>query len=291
MDAIGSFDQGPGRTAPPAGPGRGPSDAAFTSAIAELYDRHLAPMIFEPYALEMAGRVAALDPARVLEIAAGTGVATRALARALPARVDLIATDLNPAMLERAAAVGTPRPVRWQQADAMDLPFDDARFDVAACQFGAMFFPDKARAFAEVRRVLRRGGAFVFSVWGRLEENEFTDVVVAELARLYPEDPPRFMQRTPHGYLDPRTISRDLADAGFTATPRFETVTARSRAPSAQVTAFALCQGTPLRNEIEARAGAGLAEATAACAAALISRFGAGPIDGKIEAHLVTVEA
>jgi SAM-dependent methyltransferase len=194
-------------------------------------------------------------------------------------------------MLERAAAVGTPRPVRWQQADAADLPFDDARFDVAACQFGVMFFPDKAQAFSEARRVLRRGGAFVFSVWGRLEENEFTDTVVATLARLFPEDPPRFMARTPHGYFDQGTISRDLAQAGFLATPRYETVVARSRAPSAQVTAVALCQGTPLRNEIEARAGADLAEATAACAEALATRFGEGPIEGKIEAHLVTVRA
>jgi ubiquinone/menaquinone biosynthesis C-methylase UbiE len=280
MDAIGNVEQGRVRAAPEAGPGTRPGDAAFTSSIAELYDRHLVPMIFEPYALDLAGRVAALDPARVLELAAGTGVATRALARTLPAKVDLVATDLNPAMLERAAAVGTPRPVRWQQADAAHLPFDDARFDVAACQFGVMFFPDKARAFAEARRVLRRGGAFVFSVWGDLEENEFTDTVMAALARLFPEDPPQFMARTPHGYFDQATIARHLADAGFVATPRFETVEARSRAASAQVTAFALCQGTPLRNEIEARAGATLAEATSACAAALASRFGDGPIEG-----------
>jgi ubiquinone/menaquinone biosynthesis C-methylase UbiE len=291
MDATGSIEQGRVHAVPQARPASGPGDAAFTSSIAELYDRHLAPMIFEPYALDLARRVAALDPTRVLEIAAGTGVATRALARALPARVDLVATDLNPAMLGRAAAVGTPRPVRWQQADAAHLPFDDARFDVAACQFGAMFFPDKARAFSEARRVLRRGGALVFSVWDRLEENEFTDTVVAALARLFPRDPPQFMARTPHGYFDPGVISRDLADAGFVAAPRFETVVARSHAASAQVTAVALCQGTPLRNEIEARAGASLAEATSACAAALASRFGEGPIAGKIQAHLVTVQA
>jgi len=218
-------------------------------------------------------------------------VATRALTRALPAQVDLVATDLNPAMLERAAAVGTPRPVRWQQADATHLPFDDAGFDVVACQFGVMFFADKVQAFSEARRVLRRGGALVFSVWDRLEENEFTDTVVAALARLFPRDPPQFMARTPHGYFDQGAISRDLTGAGFFAAPRFETVATRSQAASALVTAIALCQGTPLRNEIEARAGAGLAEATSVCAAALASRFGEGPIDGKMQAHLVTVRA
>jgi SAM-dependent methyltransferase len=276
MDATGSVEQGRVHAAPPSRPVPGPGDAAFTSSMADLYDRHLAPMIFEPYALDLSDRVAALDPTRVLEIAAGTGVATRALARALPARVDLVATDLNPAMLERAAAVGTPRPVRWQQADATHLPFDDAGFDVVACQFGVMFFPDKVQAI---------------SVWDRLEENDFTDTVMAALAHLFPRDPPRFMARTPHGYFDQGAISRDLAGAGFVAAPRFETVAARSHSASAQVTAIALCQGTPLRSEIEARAGVGLAEATSACAAALASRFGEGPIDGKIQAHLATVQA
>jgi ubiquinone/menaquinone biosynthesis C-methylase UbiE len=291
MDASRIVEPGRPHAPPPAWPAKDRADTAFTSSIAKLYDRHLVPMIFEPYAVDLAGRVAALEPSRVLEIAAGTGVATRAMARALPAGVALLATDLNPAMLDCAATVGTQRPVRWQQADAMHLPVDDASFDVVACQFGAMFFPDKPRAFSEARRVLRHGGALVFSVWDRIEENEFTDVVVAALASLFPGDPPRFMSRTPHGYFDPEAISRDLASAGFDAAPRFETVAARSRAPSAQLTALALCQGTPLRNEIEARAGPGLAEATSACAAALASRFGRGPIDGKMRAHVVTVTA
>lgn len=291
MDAYGDF--GPDRLQQPssARPGSRPGDAAFTTAIAELYDRHLGPMIFQPFALDLADRVAALDPAGVLELAAGTGVATRALARTLPARSTLVATDLNPAMLERAAAVGAPRPVRWQQADAMHLPFEDGGFDAVACQFGAMFFPDKVRAFAEARRVLRPGGALVFSVWGRLEESEFTDVVVTTLARLFSRDPPRFMQRTPHGYYDRGVIARDLAAAGFAAPPRFAMVEARSRAPSAQVAALALCQGTPLRGEIEARTGASLAEATAVCAEALAARFGGGAIDGGMLAHVIAVRA
>lgn len=291
MDAYGDVGRERLHSPTQARPGSGPGDAAFTSAIAELYDRHLVPMFFEPYALDLAGRVAALDPAGVLELAAGTGAATRALARTLPARTSLVATDLNPAMLERAAAAGTPRPVQWRLADALHLPFEDAGFDAVACQFGAMFFPDKVRAFSEARRVLRRGGALVFSVWGRVEESELTDAVVTTLARLFPRDPPRFMQRTPHGYFDRGAISRDLASAGFAAAPRFEAVAARSRAPSAEVAALALCQGTPLRGEIEARSGPSLAEATAVCAEALASRFGRGVIDGGMVAHVVAVGA
>lgn len=277
-------------TAAPVARGPAISDAVFTGTVAELYERHLVPLLFEPYADDLAGRVAALEPSRVLELAAGTGVATRALTRALPARVALVATDLNQAMLDRAALVGTRRPVTWEQADALHLPFDDETFDVVACQFGAMFFPDKVRAFSEARRVLRADGALAFNVWDRLEENEFAQAVTTALADHFPEDPPRFMARTPHGYFDRQAITGDLAGAGFDVAPRFETVTARSRALSAREVAVAYCQGTPLRNEIETRSGDGLAEATAVCAAVIASRFGEGPVEGKIQAHVVIIQ-
>jgi SAM-dependent methyltransferase len=244
-------------------------------------------MIFEPYAAEIAPRVAALSPSRVLETAAGTGVVTRAMARTLPAGAELIATDLNQPMLDRAAATGASRPVHWRQADAMQLPFEDASFDVVVCQFGAMFFPDRAAAYAQARRVLRPGGVFLFDVWDRIEDNEFADVATQALARLFPADPPRFMPRVAHGYHDRQVIERDLANAGFTEAPGFETLAARSRADSPQGPAIAYCQGTPLRNEIEDRSG-DLGEATAVCLEAFTRRFGAGPVDGKIQAHIVT---
>jgi SAM-dependent methyltransferase len=266
-------------------------DTVFAGSIPQLYESHLVPLIFEPYAADLAVRVAALDPSRVLETAAGTGVVTRATARTLSASTELVATDLNQPMLDRAAAVGTQRPVRWQRADALQLPFDDASFDVVVCQFGVMFFPDKIRAFAEARRVLRRGGALLFNVWDRIEENEFADTVTKALAGMFPADPPRFMARTPHGYFDREAISMDLRNAGFGESPRFDTVAARSRAVSAQMVAVAYCQGTPLRNEIETRSAAGLAEATSRSAAAIAARFGEGPVDGKIQAHVVSVRS
>src|SRR5262245_1978957 len=161
-------------------------DKKFSGSIPEIYDTYFVPLIFEVYATDLAGRVATRPVSRVLEVAAGTGVVTRALAAALPERASIVATDLNQAMLDRAAAVGTKRPVEWRQADAMRLPFDDGVFDTVVCQFGAMFFPDKAAAFAEARRVLRPGGVFLFNVWDRIEENEFSDVVTNALAPLFP---------------------------------------------------------------------------------------------------------
>ena len=265
------------------------SDKVFAGSVPELYDTHLVPLIFEPYAADLAARLALQPLGQVLEIAAGTGCVTRAMATALPETVAIVATDLHQAMLDQAAARGTTRPVTWRQADAMALPFADGAFDAVVCQFGAMFFPEKARAYAEVRRVLRVGGLFVFNVWDRIEENEFADTVTTALAALFPEDPPRFLARTPHGYHDPETIKRDLAAGGFPAAPALTTLAARSRAASCERAAVAYCQGTPLRNEIEARDASRLTEATALAAEAIAHRFGRKTVEGKIQAHVITI--
>lgn len=265
-------------------------DKNFTGSIPKLYETWLVPLIFEPYAADVKARIASMNVSRVLEIAAGTGVATRALSTLDNPSLSIVATDLNQAMLDEAAARGTARPVRWQQADALDLPFCDGEFDAVVCQFGAMFFPDKPRAFSEARRVLAPGGVFVFSVWDRIEDNEFAEVVTAALEPLFPDDPPRFLARTPHGYFDRSAIERDLAAGGFTSAPKIVTVTARSRADSARVPAVAYCHGTPLRSEIEARGASRLDEATGAAAAALAAKFGPQAVDGRIQALVATIE-
>ena len=266
------------------------SDKIFTGSIPKLYEAYLVPLIFEPYAEDLAHRLASRSVNHLLEIAAGTGVVTRKLASVLPENVSITATDLNQPMLDLASEVGTMRPVHWRQADAMRLPFDDAVFDAVMCQFGVMFFPDKPKAFSEARRVLKPGGIFIFNVWDRIEENEFADTVTAALESLFPADPPRFLARTPHGYHDLATIERDLKAGSFSSSPRISTVAARSRAISARVPAVAYCQGTPLRNEIEARDKSRLAEATDIAAEATAKRFGPGPVDGKIQAHVVAIE-
>jgi SAM-dependent methyltransferase len=266
------------------------SDSLFRGSIPELYETHLVPLIFEPYAADLAQRLRSRRLVDVLEVAAGTGVVTRSLAAALPPSVSIVATDLNQAMLDQARLTQTGRAVLWRQADAMQLPFADAAFDAVVCQFGVMFFLDKARAFAEARRVLRPGGVFLFNVWDRIAENEFADTVTTALESVFPDDPPRFLARTPHGYFDQPTIARDLASGGFDAPPAFDTVTARSRAGSCNIPSIAYCQGTPLRNEIEARAASRLGEATDIAARAIGRRFGTGAVDGKIQAHVVSVE-
>jgi SAM-dependent methyltransferase len=265
-------------------------DKVFTGSIPKLYETYLVPLIFESYAVDLASRLAARAPTRVLEIAAGTGVLTRALASLLPESVSIVATDLNQSMLDHASAIGAKRPVQWRRADAMQLPFPDGTFDAVVCQFGVMFFPDKPKAFSEARRVLGSGGVLMFNVWDRIQENEFADTVTMALESLFPDDPPRFLARTPHGYYDRETIGRDLETGGFNTSPHIVTVAARSRAQSCKIPAIAYCQGTPLRNEIEARDASRLGEATDIAGEAIARRFGRETVDGKIQAHIVTVE-
>jgi SAM-dependent methyltransferase len=266
------------------------ADRVFAGSIPALYDRHLGPMFFAGYAEDLARRTAALAPAHVLEIAAGTGVVTRALARALPREVEITATDLNQAMVDFAAAQPGAERVTWRQADAQALPFADGSFDAVLCQFGAMFFPDRVAAYRETKRVLKPVGQFLFSVWDRIEENEFGHIVTDAVAALFPDNPPRFLARTPHGYYDVAVIENDLRAARFSRIT-IETIERRSPASSPQDVALGLCQGTPLRSEIEARAIERLEEVTNVAAAALAARFGTGAIDGKLQAHIVTASA
>jgi ubiquinone/menaquinone biosynthesis C-methylase UbiE len=226
------------------------SDARFPSEIAALYDRCLKPFLFEPYAEDLAHRAAALRPGRILETAAGTGVVTEALLKALP-EADVVATDLNRAMLDVAQARLGGRP-EYREADAQALPFEDGSFDLILCQFGVMFFPDRVGAYREARRVLRPGGHFLLNAWGRIEENGASLAIAETMARRFPNDPPNFLQRTPFGYHDTALVEADLRAAGFRDIAA-EAVTKRSRLPSARDAAIGICLGTPLRSEIEAR--------------------------------------
>jgi ubiquinone/menaquinone biosynthesis C-methylase UbiE len=263
------------------------TDIVFTGSIPENYDRYLVPLIFEPYAADLARRVAALEPNTVLETAAGSGVVVRAVAPVLSPAARYIATDLNQPMLDYAASrQPADDRISWRQADALVLPFADGSFDLVLCQFGAMFFPDRAAAYREARRVLRPGGRYIFSVWDRIEENVFADDVVNALAIRYPSAPPRFLARTPHGYHDTALIRGDLESAGYTDIV-IETLAAVSRASSARAPALAYCRGTPTRNEIEALDPGKLEAATDYVAAALADKHGAGEVAAKIQAHVI----
>lgn len=263
------------------------SDAAFEGSIPVLYERYLSPLLFEPYAVDIAQRIAPLAPRRLLETAAGTGVVTRELERVLGEDTAITATDLNQAMIDVATTTAGSGHATWTQCDAMALPFQGNSFDLVACQFGVMFFPERIRAYREAARVLARDGAFIFTVWDSLAVNEVTRIIAEALAARYPDDPPSFIERVPFGYFDVDLIRSELIESGFSEVAA-ETVTLPSRAGSARDAAIGVCQGSPVRAEIESREADGLQAATEGAAQALVARFGSGRLESSMQAITMT---
>ena len=245
----------------------------------DAYERLLVPMLFQPYARDLTRRVADLGPQQVLELAAGTGVVTRELTRVLDA--EIVATDLSDAMLEVGRA-NAPH-ATWRQADALDLPFDDASFDVVVCEFGVMFFPDRPRAFREARRVLRPYGTLLFNTWGTVEQNVFAGAFLAGLDRAVGDQLPYL--GIPYGYNDLAVIDADVRAGGFDDVD-IETVEFDGIAPSAAVVAAGYFHGTPLGAVLEQR---GDADALLAVVTDEIERrLGTGEVRGNLVAHVVT---
>src|SRR3954451_1743139 len=262
------------------------TDTVFAGSIPSIYNRYMVPLIFRPYAELVAERAKALRPLRILETAAGTGVVTEALHRALP-DAEIVATDLNMPMLDEAKQRVGGANVTFRQADALELPFDDQSFDLVACQFGVMFFPDKVKGNTEAHRVLRHGGHYLLVIWDSIDRNLATRVAGGAVAKLFPDDSAAFYERIPFRYHDRTLIESDLRAAGF-ATVEIETVELRSRAPTARNVAIGLTQGTPMRSEIEKLGPEALAAATEAAEQALREFEGPDGFDAPMSAHIVT---
>ncbi|MBY3413980.1 methyltransferase domain-containing protein [Rhizobium laguerreae] len=252
--------------------------APFEEGVANLYDTLLVPILFEPYASELAIVAERLKPGSVLEVAAGTGALTRALRATLDHATELVATDLSQPMIDVGAPSLTMSRTHWMHADAQNLPFAPSMFDLVVCQFGVMFFPDKLKAYGEAARVLRSGGRFLFATWDSLSANDFARYVDECLAGIFRSDPPDFLSRLPYSYFDPHTIKADMFSAGFDSVScdRIELTSVAA----AHDVAAAFCQGTPLRGEIEKRAPGRILEIVDEVAEQLESRHGVRPCGG-----------
>lgn len=266
------------------------TDTKFVGPVPQIYDALMVPMLFQPYAEDMAARVVELCPSAVLETAAGSGVVPRVLAPLLSPGTRYVVTDLNAPMLDQAKARQRAGHIEWAAADALALPFDGATFDVVICQFGAMFFPDRVKGFAEALRVLKPGAPFIFSVWDSLNENAVSSTVWDAVLARYPVDPPKFFEKVPHGYYDADAIRADLASAGFHDV-QVEWVSKVSYAATPRHAAEALMLGTPFRMEMAARDPQGLPALVDATEAALIARFGTKPIAAPMRALVITARA
>jgi ubiquinone/menaquinone biosynthesis C-methylase UbiE len=262
--------------------------ASFVGSIPEHYDRDLGPVIFADYAADMARRVVASGPGRVLEIAAGTGIVTRALRDLLPDGARLMATDLNPPMLDVARAKFRPdERVEFQPADGTALPFADAAFDAAVCQFGVMFFPDREKSYREVHRVLTPGGRYYFSVWDSHRRNPFGRLAHATVGSFFPADPPLFYQ-VPFSYHQIDPIKEALTDTGFSD---IEVAVRRLEKEIPDIASFAhgIVYGNPLLDQIRTRGGVEPDRIVEAMADAFRREFGANP--GRMPLQMITFAA
>jgi SAM-dependent methyltransferase len=260
----------------------------FVGNIPTYYDQGLGPVFFADFADDIARRVAAAAPMRVLETAAGTGIVTRRLRDLLPQEAQLTATDLNQPMIDVARAKFRPgERVTFRPADATALPFPDHGFDAVICQFGVMFFPDKDQAYREARRVLAGGGRYVFSVWDSHRHNPIGRLITEILAGFFPTDPPQFFN-VPYSChrIDP--IKEALGEAGF-GEIMIAVLKQERRVADTAGYARALVYGSPLIDQIRSRGEADPERVVDALADALPREFGGDPM--RIPLQAIVFEA
>ncbi len=262
--------------------------SAFSGSVPKVYHSHLVPLIFEPYARDMAGRVKVGAGERVLELACGTGVVTKELVKGMVGSARLTATDLNEGMLELARPyVGADARVTYEKVDACELPYEDGSFDAIACQFGVMFFPDKVKAMREARRALKRGGRYVFNVWDSLEHNPIARTLHETVAGMFASDPPMFLPKLPFGWFDRGEIERVVRAGGFERC-EMEAVEFVCAAPSAEEGARGFLEGTPVVAQLAERGVTDLGPFREAGRKALAERFGERPCRSTMRAVVVT---
>jgi len=254
--------------------------AKFVGSIPQNYDEHLGPLLFEFAAKDLAGRVKDALPGadRVLEVACGTGILTHHLSQALSLEAEIVATDLNDAMLAfaRQKRGGALTNVAFQQADSQSLPYCDSEFDAVVCQFGLMFFPDKAEALSEFTRVLRRSGLLAFNVWGSLEDNNVAGIAQRTIASFFDTDPPDFLT-VPFGYYEIDPICDLIRGAGLEVL-NVETVSATIARPDALSVARGFVEGNPGILQIRERATADAEDIVHAVADAISGAYGPAPL-------------
>lgn len=249
-----------------------PINVQFSGSIPRNYDDHLGPLFFEPFAVPLAERIAALAPGSVLELACGTGRLTRHLLRRLPVGTRIVATDINPAMLAYAANALGESNVAWEAVDAVRLPYPDASFDLVVAQFGVMFYSDRKEAYREALRVLKPGGRLLFTCWNNIEENPAARLTQNVVERFFPVDPPAFYT-IPFAYNESMLIREEVLTAGFDRV-QMELLEPEGHADTAAGAAKGLLEGSPIHTAIMDRDPFLLPMMRTELATRLAARFG-----------------
>jgi SAM-dependent methyltransferase len=187
----------------------------FGGSISQNYENFLGSFLFEPFAVDLASRVAMPRSGKLLELACGTGRLTKHLAARLPANVDFTASDLSADMLDVAKSKVTSDRISWISANMLSLPFENESFDMVVCQFAIMLVPDQPKALSEIFRILKKGGKVIFSTWSDLAYNRFWAIgeeVLKSFSIVFPQNP------GPFALGDDAIVQGMLKEAGFSET-------------------------------------------------------------------------
>lgn len=197
-------------TSPPS-----PDTPESWGAASRGYATHIAPALMQAYADELADRLDVDATTDALEVGAGSGALTETLARRVKS---LLATDFAPKMVEilreRMATIGASH-VTCDVMDGQALAVEDSRFDRAACSFALMLFPDRAKGFSELRRVLRPGGRAVVSGWAGPDKFEMFGLFLDATRRAFPELPPPPTPPPVFSLADPAVFKAEMEAGGF----------------------------------------------------------------------------
>ncbi len=263
------------------------SHSKFTGEIPKYYEKYLGPLIFKEYAEDLAHRVSVPSNGVILEIAAGTGMATRKLRDTVSSDVHIIATDITNDMLDMAKKKFDDNDnIEFQLANAIDLPFEDSKFDVLVCQFSLMFFPNKIEALKEAKRVLKPGGTFIFNVWDSFKHNDFVRIVNQTVVNCLPFEPPIFFS-VPFGFYNIEVIKELLYEAGFTEL-EIAVLPKISKSNEARDVASGFVLGTPVRLQIEESAEEPLEKIVDIVERSIGDEFGYNSLEANIQAIVFT---
>jgi SAM-dependent methyltransferase len=253
--------------------------------VAEAYDQQVLP--FTGQFAEDALRLAEVGPGhRVLDVATGPGTLALLAARR---GASVTATDFSPLMIDRLRARLTAEGVQDVATEVMDgqaLALPDGSFDAAFSIFGLIFFPDRARGFRELRRVLRPGGRAVVAGWSRPERVRFASLLAEATRRAIPDLPVPAEPPAVLSLQDPSVFEREMAAAGF-GEVRVHSVVHTWTTPSAEAFWQTVQVASPVFTVLLERIGPEKRDAVRDALMGLLhAEFGEGPVSLECEAHL-----
>jgi ubiquinone/menaquinone biosynthesis C-methylase UbiE len=256
----------------------------FTAGIAEIYEKYLAPVFFISTSKDLVTHIPG-SPAKILELATGTGQVTRILVERYP-DAKIFATDLNPGMLGVAKRIVTSENISWDIVNAEEIPYSSDEFDALICQFGIMFFPDKQKALGEAYRVLKPGGTITFNTWDKLESNHICKLADDAVKSVFKVDPPQFYH-VPFSMYDTDEMTKMMQSAGF-KNIKIENRKIEGFSDSAENAVLAFTEGNPIAEQIKERDESKLPVLKAAMLDAFKKEYGNGSFNIPLSEFIVT---